>query len=206
LFAVQVAIAMCGDAADGIELAVGRPFDESQANTSSLPLQWMEEFEDSLMTVAEHSDSEEGERRRIIDDTSVMNIARAFSVIAHGWLATRGESARQSADPVVREALEIAAHDAPFINAKLSRAIDGRDWHERYDDDDWRPVQNDWNGSVKVALISMKRSEAAWRVIAEATDDEMPAMLADELCALRREAEAMFPKAWSFVRPGFDEL
>ncbi|MBI2149907.1 MAG: hypothetical protein HYU27_04790 [Acidobacteria bacterium] len=56
-----------------------------------------------------------------------------------------------------------------------------------------------------MALISIERSEAAWRVIAQATREETPAMLADELRNLSREVEAVFPNAWSFVRPGFDE-
>jgi hypothetical protein len=104
----------------------------------------------------------------------------------------------------VQESLEIAAHDALFICAKLRRALSGRDPHERSDDES-HSVQNDWNGSAKVALISIERSEAAWRVIADATTEETPAMLADELRNLKREVETVFPTAWSFVRPGFDE-
>ena len=42
LFAVQVALEMCGDVADGIELAVGRPYEESQANRGSTLPQWSE--------------------------------------------------------------------------------------------------------------------------------------------------------------------
>lgn len=207
LFAVQAAIGMCGDVADGIELAVGRPCEESHAKTGSTLPQWIDEFDDSAMTLSERSDFERRERDidARIDDTSIMNIASAFSVLAHKWLAARGESVRRSADHVIREALEIAAHDALFIGAKLRRALDGRDRHERNGDDDSHPVQNDWNGSAKVALISIERSEAAWRVIAHATGEETPAMLADELRNLRREIEAVFPNACSFVRPGFDE-
>ena len=60
----------------------------------------------------------------------------------------------------MQESLEIAAHDTLFISAKLRRAISGRDPHERSDDES-RPIQNDWNGSAKVALISIERSEVA---------------------------------------------
>ena len=42
LFAVQAALEMCGDVADGIELAVGRPCEESQANRGSTLPQWSE--------------------------------------------------------------------------------------------------------------------------------------------------------------------
>ena len=206
LFAVQSAIAMCGDVADGIELAVGRPPEELEAHTCFTLHQQIDELEDSAITLAERIEYDRRERgcNTRIDDTSVMNIARAFSVLAQQWLMARADSVRHGADHVVQESLEIAAHDALFISAKLRRAVSGRDPHERSDDQS-HPIQNDWNGSAKVALISIERSEAAWRVIADTTGEETPAMLADELRNLRREVEATFPKAWSFVRPGFDE-
>ena len=197
---------MCGDVGDGIELAVGRPPDEPHAHLNSTLSQRIDDFEDSAMTLVERLefDSRGRELNARIDDTSVMNIARAFSVLAHQWLTARGDTVRHWADPVVQESLEIAAHDALFISAKLHRALSGGDPYERNDDES-HPVQNDWNGSAKVALISIERSEAAWRVIAGATGEETPAMLADELRNLKREVETVFPKAWSFVRPGFDE-
>ncbi|PYQ75823.1 MAG: hypothetical protein DMG01_18065 [Acidobacteria bacterium] len=71
------------------------------------------------------------------------------------------------------------------------------------DDDD--PVQNDWNGSAKIALISLERSEAAWRVIAQATSHEEAGSLADAARDLRRLTLEKFPRAMSFIRPGFDE-
>ena len=46
-----------------------------------------------------------------------------------------------------------------------TKTLQGRGQPERTEDDQ-HPVQNDWNGSAKVALISIKRSEAAWRIIA----------------------------------------
>jgi hypothetical protein len=89
--------------------------------------------------------------------------------------------------------------------AKLNRALDGRDRHRHGDEDEWHQIQNDWNGSAKVALISLERSEASWRVIANATGTETPAILADRLHDLRNQVEEEFPHAGLFVRPGFDE-
>ena len=48
------------------------------------------------------------------------------------------------------------------------------------------------------------RSIAAWETIAEATEDPDAAQVTTELRALQREAEAAFPNAWEFHRPGFD--
>jgi hypothetical protein len=129
-----------------------------------------------------------------------MKVARTFGLLSHRWLTARQEQLVAEADAVIREALEIAGHDSLLISAKLYRALSGRD-RDREDD---HPVQNDWNGSAKVALISLERSEIAWRTIAAATTDPMPMTFVDQLRDLRREVEVAFPHARSFVRPAFD--
>lgn len=66
---------------------------------------------------------------------------------------------------------------------------------------------SDSNGSVKVALIGIDRSIAAWtRLRAHLPDraDELLDVLV-RLDRLRRATEAQFPDARAFKRPGFDE-
>ena len=95
-----------------------------------------------------------------------------------------------------------------FISAycdRLRRALDGLDRHRCGEEVDGDPAQSDWNGSAKVALISIRRSEHAWRAITRATADDHAAMLADAAQDLRALALREFPRAMSFVRPGFDE-
>ena len=122
------------------------------------------------------------------------------------WLQQHLDGVVVSADPVVRQALEIVGWDAYFIGAKVHRAFDGRDRFQHDDEDcDSDPVQNDWNGSAKVALISLERTEVAWRVIGDATGDNEASALADTAGTLRRTVLDEFPKAMSFIRPGFDE-
>ena len=65
-------------------------------------------------------------------------------------------------------------------------------------------MQNDWNGSAKVALISIERSSAAWSVLASVTGQDTPAVLAQQLNDLGAQVEGEFPDAWRFRRPGFD--
>ena len=60
-------------------------------------------------------------------------------------------------------------------------------------------------GSAKVALISLERSEAAWRLIGEKTGDTGACAIADAIRDLRRLTQDEFPNAMSFIRPGFDE-
>jgi hypothetical protein len=97
------------------------------------------------------------------------------------------------------DALDVVSWDQYLIAAKLHRALRGR-----HGDDD-HPTQNHWNGSAKVALISIERSEAAWRLIAHWSAGDQPCLLADHLMQLRKEVEREFPRARYFVRPGFDD-
>src|SRR5439155_19822831 len=133
-------------------------------------------------------------------------MAWAYTQRSHRWLDDRYERLRESADQVVVEAIDIVSHDLAFVTVKLHRALNDRDrhTHDAAEGDDHQ-VQNDWNGSAKVALISLERSEAAWRMIAQATADAACAELAGAAAALRRAALDEFPRAMSFVRPGFDE-
>jgi hypothetical protein len=116
------------------------------------------------------------------------------------------DAVRAAADPVVAEALDVVAHDSVLISAKIHRALHGRDEFEHgegsFDED---PVQSDWNGPAKVALISIERSETAWRAIAAAVPDPIAGILADQLAELRSSMMHTFPRATAFVRPGFDE-
>jgi hypothetical protein len=159
------------------------------------------------MTAAEQADFERRARERSarVEGTAIMKVAWAFTLVAHRWLSARYDVVAAGADAVIREALAIVLHDCTLITVKLSRALDGWDRcrHEGGDED--HAVQNDWNGTAKVALISVHRSEAAWRALAEATGDETPAILADQLSGLAREVDAAFPQARAFVRPGFDQ-
>ena len=99
-------------------------------------------------------------------------MATAYMMRSTRWLEKHRDGIAAGADPVVREALEIVGWDAYFIGAKVHRALDGRDRFQRGEEEcDGDPVQNDWNGSAKVALISLERTEVAWRIISDATGD-----------------------------------
>ena len=65
-------------------------------------------------------------------------------------------------------------------------------------------IQDDWNGSAKVALISLDRSVVGWNRIAATTADADAAAIAQRLQALRMDVERAFPDAGRFVRPGLD--
>lgn len=193
---------MCGDFREGLELAAGAPHPVSGSSSHGEQANVWAGFDIVEPTEQElrEAEREEETRRPRIDDTPMMKMAHAIAVVSHRWFASRSAAVRAVADDVLREALDIAQWDSTFVGAKLARALRGRD-----DDMDDDPVQNDWNGSAKVAVISLERSEAAWQVIAQSTGDAASAVLAGQVADLRREVEHAFPHARSFIRPGFDE-
>jgi hypothetical protein len=200
----NIAIGMCGEVAQGIELAVGTPH---PIDGEPREPEWAEALANLEMTPDESAEFEKQEEARHarIEAATLSKTAQAFTMRSHDWLTARYDTLRIAADPILAEALDVAMHDSLFIGAKLHRALDGRARHRHGEEVDDDPVQNDWNGSAKVALISLERSEAAWRVITEATSDPAAHTIADAVRDLRALVHAEFPRAMAFVRPGFDE-
>jgi hypothetical protein len=203
-FRVTAAIAMCGDAHDGLELALGAPrLPEPPAAGQTAPILDFDYEEPTPEELARFQREEEARRTRL-HETSLMVLAEGIRDISWEWL-TAHENLLPTADPVLKDALEIVAHDTALISTKLYRALHGRDQREHGEDDEQHEVQNDWNGSAKVALISVRRSAVAWLTVADATGDTMAAHMAGELEHLRGAIEESFPLASAFFRPGFDE-
>lgn len=204
VFAMTIATAMCGDEAAGLELAIGRPQPvEPQPRDEAWEAE-LEEFVPSPIEIAETMRREKARGERI-EETALMKEAWRLRELAHPWVSTRVDDLRATADPVLAEALEIAVRDLHLVGGKLYRALSGRQRHADEGAGDDHPVQNDWNGSAKVALICLERSEAAWSLIGQATREDVPARIAELVASLRRLVEDDFPHAMSFIRPGFDE-
>lgn len=205
-YAADAAIAMCGDVAEGLELAVGRPAVPFAPPPE--PPAWLAEIAnvrpDPERTAA--WEEEQRARRARVDANPVVKASWAVSMLAFQWLKAHSDRLRAGDDPVLVEALDVAAHDAFLVTVKLTRAVDGRDEYEHGGDGDEGPGQNDWNGSAKVALLCLDRSADAWRIIAQASNDEASREIAAQMDLLRRDVEQEFPSARAFIRPGFDEL
>jgi len=204
-YAVDIATEMCGgDFAAGLELAVGQP--PEAAGSAPVERSWDLPEEEPSEAERERFVREEEAREDRIDESPITTMATAALLLARGWLEEHRDRAMAGADAPLREALETVGWDAYLIPTKLHRALRGRDASrrgERFGDD--HPVQNDWNGSAKVALISIERSRDAWEVIAKATGDPDARQQTDRLADLRDAVDLEFPKARQFVRPGFDD-
>ena len=207
-FAVQVATAMCdGDFSAGLELAVGTPPPMSEEDRLRRD-GFLEEIENLAPTHEEAAEWEREieEQEERLDELPMTTTAETTWLLAQGWLADNCEALERDGMPPIAEALQIASWDCFFIPVKLHRALHGRDSFERGESPDEDPIQNDWNGTAKVALISIVRSIKAWDTLADATRDPDARQIADALHRLQREVEHGFPDAWNFVRPGFDAV
>ena len=203
-YAVHAALAMCdGDFAAAIELAVGASPDSDQAGRQGFD-KYLAEYHPTERELAEVG-REIDEREKRIDESPLTTDALVASTLSHQCLSAHSNWLGDHDDHSVRDAFEIASWDCHLIAAKLHRALSGRDAaeHDGFTEDD--PIQNDWNGSAKVALISLDRSIVAWNKIAATTADADAAAIAERMQALRMDVERAFPKARRFVRPGFDE-
>lgn len=205
-YAVETAMSMCeGDISAAIELAVGSPppLNETEREEREEMLDSIVNCQPTRQELADFARDREEQRERI-DALPLATASEVTSLLVRRWLMDHREATQRNAEPALADALAVASWDSHFIHVKLHRAMKGRDdaQHDRGLDDD--PVQNDWNGSAKVALISIDRSIEAWDVIAHATRDADAAQVAQALERLRRDVEQVFPNARKFVRPGFD--
>jgi hypothetical protein len=106
----------------------------------------------------------------------------------------------------VASAIDAIAWHSGMIPAKVCRALHGLADRGRFADED--PVQNDWNGSAKVARLAIAESLDAWNTLFSAGETLPDASIRHTTRLLERidrDLEERFPLAMDFVRPGFDE-
>jgi hypothetical protein len=141
------------------------------------------------------------------DADVLQQMARRYSSEAYHIVEPLSNLSRFHAwAPAVAAAIDTIGWYSGLIPAKIGRALHGAANEGQWVDDD--PVQNDWNGSAKVARLAIAESIAAWRTLFEAGDTPVDASIretADLLAQIDRDLAARFPLAMEFVRPGFDE-
>ncbi len=198
---------MCeGNEEAALELALGPaqvPGREPQKNLQGRLAETLGDFDPSAKEL-EAIGREIDDRRLRVKRHSVAEASLDYAIAAHRWL-TEHDCGAYNRDPAVRDAIAVIGWDSHLIHVKITRALNGRDEYPRGAPFEKSAVQSDWNGSAKVALISLQRSENAWGLVATATDDGGARVLAGCLENLRLEMNREFPRATEFRRPGFDE-
>jgi hypothetical protein len=116
------------------------------------------------------------------------------------WPRLAGSSEHLAA-VAVGDALAVIRWYQHFIGLKLRRALASRDSL----DDDGCP--EDENGSAKIALLAIDRSISAWGVLLGSFPEQKKKIMNFILLLqkLLHKAEAEFPSARAFARPGFDD-
>ncbi len=92
------------------------------------------------------------------------------------------------------------------ISVKVHRAVSSFEFNKD-EETESDPIQNDSNGSAKVALLAIAEIIAAWQIIHSAAlvDSGLLTYFTDTLKKIACELCDRFPLAMAFVRPGFDE-
>ncbi|MGQ9645744.1 MAG: hypothetical protein ACUVWO_04285 [Thermodesulfobacteriota bacterium] len=146
---------------------------------------------------------------RAAENHLLCRAAKRYGELVEDWFNRRETLFFETADAAregvrLDEAVEIIRWYQHFVWVKLMRAVRGKLEEEEGDDE----FPSDSDGSAKVALIAMDRSIAAWAAmrayVTEGTEEVID--LIALLDGLRQAVEKTFPKARSFLRPGFDKV
>ncbi len=170
------------------------------------------EWEIELETLDSAEDTETAKAKEAaVENHLLCRAARKYSEWVEEWfkgretpfLLERVAAAKQGID--LDEAIEVIRWYQSFICAKVMRAVRGE-----IEDDEERSegALDDSDGSAKIGLIAIDRSVSAWTVIphffADCTGEV--GEIITFLDSLRQAVEKAFPRARSFIRPGFDTL
>ncbi len=167
---------------------------------------------DSMSNTESMRASDEAAKKHVVS-----RAAKSYGKMVEDWFKKREglffEIAAGATDELdFEEALEVIQWYQYFIAAKVMRAIRGKMEEEvgdstlREEGDDEFPSDSD--GSAKIALISINRSIGAWAVISHHNHlyAEKTLEMISFLDRLRQAIEQTFPRARSFLRPGFDRI
>lgn len=176
-----------------------------------------------LSTVdAEETAAERQRTREAAETHEIACAAKAYGKMVDAWFKSRRSIFKERGDDltteleiglgqkkVIKEAnsiidiMQVISWYQHQIYVKIVRALMGADlkaWEDK--------VQNDSNGSAKVALIGIDRSIGAWAKLVDHFPEESDSILDIllHLDRLRKKTERTFPNARAFQRPGFDTI
>lgn len=137
-----------------------------------------------------------------VSEQKVLDFAKEYTTTTAKWLKALPEK-KVIENHELLKLVNVIRHYHIFIPTKLARAFFGR---VSYPEDD--PIQNDSNGSAKVALMAIRSSLEYWTHLLNYQKNEEEAILKQcaRLKKLTEMVERSFPHAQEFLRPGFDFL
>ena len=163
---------------------------------------WARDAGVDLTEPAVDDESRYQRKRQLVDNHPLARCGKKYANAASDWFREFDQTIEPGES--LEDAREVIQWYQYQIAVKTIRALSGR--REELEEDPDLPKDSD--GSVKVALIGVDRSIAAWRLmqlsLPERAETIVPLIL--QLERLRYRLERGFPDARSFVRPGFDEV
>lgn len=154
----------------------------------------------------EESDAEMARAEDTVRADPLQKLATAYTHAALNVMdAMASARAIRQWSAAVEAALDTITWNASMISAKVHRALHGHAERDLAGDED--PIQNDWNGSAKVARILVDESRDSWRIVLQEGEAPPDSPLTELLMLLDEIDSAIgerFPQAMGFIRPGFD--
>jgi hypothetical protein len=191
--------------------AFWRKLSEILKETLELLRETGEKWGIELKTLDPVSDTERmRENDEAVENHVIFRAAKSYSNMVEDWFRGREtlffETAGAAREGLsLDEAIEVIRWYQYSIAAKVMRAIRGKmeEEEERCDE-----FASDSDGSAKIALIAIDRSIGAWAVIPHYNHLYAEGVLEiiSFLDRLRQAVEETFPRARSFIRPGFDRI
>jgi hypothetical protein len=154
------------------------------------------EFDPAEMAKIE---KEQAVKRRETRREPLVILAGKYLKEARALLSSNKFSENDS-DEIDEDMLSIVHWYVFFISAKIQRGFHSFEETEKEDS------QSDFNGSIKIALIAIDRSIAAWTNLTNRENFDQIRPVVGLLETLRTGCEETFPGARDFLRPGFDEI
>lgn len=149
-------------------------------------------------------------RDEVVKNHLISRAAKSYANMVEDWFKENEERLfemvlKDSNEADIEEAFEVIRWYQYFIAAKAMRAILGKTEEEEEGPDEF---PSDADGSAKIALIAIDRSMGAWAIISQhyPNNSESVLNLVSFLDRLGQAIEETFPKARSFIRPGFDNI
>lgn len=140
----------------------------------------------------------------LIGESDIIRICMIYEFLADKCLEKIFEflDDREGKMEPIDEAMEVIGWYLDLIQAKMRRALCAYYYHSEKEEDH----TEDYNGSAKVALISIERSLENWQVVEKCCPHLKKDInhLVVVLEQLRSDIEAQFPTARGFLRPGFE--
>ncbi len=212
------------DSSDIKSEAFWKKFEESLTLAMEMLQEMAEKYQIDLNDINEEEANREHEKKREAAASHELSQAtKKYAKIVDSWFKKNQTVFRQrerdlktelsigleqkklidEANSII-DASEVIGWYQHQIFIKVMRALSNPEIDEEFEDF----IQNDANGSVKVALIGIDRSIAAWARLIEHFTDQTDSILDILLYLdrLRKKTEETFPDARNFKKPGFDTI